>query len=78
MRFSQKRKKMRAEARTKKFEEPTVKDKCLAEIHRVRTNLEDPVVVKSEPKQGNCPQVFSFSSFLFELELPFLFSFEKT
>ena len=47
-------------------------------IHKVRTNLEDPVDDRSEPQQDTHLQAISSSIFLCEFELSFSSSFEKT
>ena len=82
VRFSQKRTKMRAQARTKKIEELKAlgqvpcEGSFLTYLHRVHTDLEDLVDLINEPQQSTRPQAIQF--FLCGLELSFSLSFEKT
>ena len=50
----------------------------ISDIHRVRTNLEDPKDIRNDPQQGIHPQATSSSNYLHKFEISFLFSFEKT
>ena len=35
----------------------------ISNIHKVRTNPKDPMDVRNDPKQGNCPQAVRSSIF---------------